>query len=89
MFLLNFALFAASVVLYGLVAPGAGRGGLTMWLGFALGQAYVVARLWVKLVFWASETALFQAASRTPAMSRVRCRRGRTRPPLTRFKVKR
>jgi hypothetical protein len=61
LFLLNFALFAASVVLYGLVAPGAGRAGLTMWLGFALGQAYVVARLWVKLVFWASETALFQS----------------------------
>ena len=61
LFLLNFALFAASVVVYGLVAPGAGRAGLTMWLGFALGQAYVVARLWVKLVFWASETALFQS----------------------------
>ena len=31
-----------------------------MWLGFAIGQLYVLARLWVKLVFWASETALFQ-----------------------------
>ena len=26
-----------------------------------LGQAYIVARLWVKLVFWAGETSLFQA----------------------------
>ena len=31
-----------------------------MWMGFAIGQIYMVARLWVKLVFWASETALFQ-----------------------------
>ena len=31
-----------------------------MWLGFAVGQVYVLARLWVKLMFWASETALFQ-----------------------------
>ena len=31
-----------------------------MWLGFLIGQLYVLARLWVKLVFWASEAALFQ-----------------------------
>jgi hypothetical protein len=31
-----------------------------MWLGAAVGQVYVLARLWVKLTFWASETALFQ-----------------------------
>ena len=31
-----------------------------MWLAFLIGQIYLVARLWVKLVFWASETALFQ-----------------------------
>ena len=31
-----------------------------MWLGVAMGQFYVVARLWIKLTFWASETALFQ-----------------------------
>ncbi len=31
-----------------------------MWLGAAVGQVYVLARLWVKLMFWASETALFQ-----------------------------
>jgi hypothetical protein len=26
-----------------------------------IGQVYVLGRLWVKLVFWASETALFQS----------------------------
>jgi len=28
---------------------------------FALSQLYILARLWVKLTFWASETALFQS----------------------------
>ena len=60
LYLLNFGVFVASIALYALVAPGAGRTGLTMWLGFAIGQLYVMARLWIKLVFWASETALFQ-----------------------------
>ena len=31
-----------------------------MWFGLAVGQAYILARLFVKLVFWASETSLFQ-----------------------------
>ena len=48
------------VAIYAAVAPGAGGIGRTMWIGFAIGQAYVLGRLWVKLVFWASETALFQ-----------------------------
>jgi hypothetical protein len=59
-YLLNFVVFLGSVAAYSLVAPGAGSSGLTMWLAFAIGQVYVLARLWVKLVFWASETALFQ-----------------------------
>jgi len=62
LFAWNFALFVAVIGLYALVAPGAGGGGsLSMSLGFVIGQAYIVARLWVKLAFWASETALFQS----------------------------
>ncbi len=60
LFLLNLATFAVVVGLYGMVAPGAGTTGVSMWSAFAAGQLYVIARLWVKLVFWASETALFQ-----------------------------
>lgn len=60
LYVLNVAAFLVSVVVYGLVAPGAGGSGMTMWVAFAIGQLYVLARLWVKLVFWASETALFQ-----------------------------
>ena len=60
LFLLNFGAFVATLAVYALVAPGAGGAGLTMWLGVAVGQVYVLARLWIKLTFWASETALFQ-----------------------------
>jgi hypothetical protein len=61
LFALNFAAFAACLGVYALVAPGAGGAGATMWIGLAVAQLYIVARLAVKLVFWASETALFQS----------------------------
>ena len=54
-------LFGVVVAVYIVLAPGVGGAGASMWLAFAAGQAYVAARLWVKLVFWASETALFQS----------------------------
>jgi hypothetical protein len=60
LFLINFGMFAIVLAIYAVVAPGAGGAGLTMWLGVAMGQIYVLARLWIKLTFWASETALFQ-----------------------------
>ena len=59
LFIANFSLFAIVIGLYAVVAPG-GVSGWSVPIGFALGQLYVIARLWVKLVFWASETALFQ-----------------------------
>ena len=61
LFAANFALFLAVIAIYALVAPGAGGAGASMWIALAIAQAYVLARLWVKLVFWASETALFQS----------------------------
>jgi hypothetical protein len=54
---LNVLLFGAVLVAYALSAPGANG---NMWVAFAIGQLYVAARLAVKLMFWASETALFQ-----------------------------
>lgn len=60
-YLLDALLFVAVLVLYRIVAPGAGSTGWPMWVAFAIGELYVAARLWVKLVFWASETALFQS----------------------------
>ena len=61
LYLVDLALFVIVLALYALLAPGAGGAGWSMWIAFAIGQAYVIARLWVKLVFWASEAALFQA----------------------------
>ena len=60
LYLLDAALFAVVLAAYALVAPGAGSAGWAMWAAFGVGQLYVAARLWVKLVFWASATALFQ-----------------------------
>jgi len=60
LFLLNFGAFVAALAVYGLVARSGGRSALIMWLGVGVGQLYVLARLWIKLTFWASETALFQ-----------------------------
>jgi hypothetical protein len=60
LFIINCAMFAAIVGVYAVVAPGAGGDGPSIWIAFAIGQIYIGARLWVKLAFWASETALFQ-----------------------------
>ena len=60
LYLMDMVLFVAVLAVYAALAPGAGDGGWSMWIGLAIGQLYVLARLWVKLVFWASETALFQ-----------------------------
>jgi hypothetical protein len=61
LYALGFLLFLAVLAMYAVVAPGAGGAGVMMWLGFAIGQLYILARLWTKLAFWASETALFQS----------------------------
>jgi hypothetical protein len=60
LYLADALLFGAVLALYAAVAPGAGSAGWSIWVGFAIGQLYLLMRLWVKLVFWASETAFFQ-----------------------------
>jgi hypothetical protein len=58
---LNVALFGMTLAVYAVLAPRAGGSGWLMWVGFAIGQMYVLLRLCVKLIFWASETSLFQS----------------------------
>jgi len=60
LYVLNGASFVVLLVLYALVAPGARGGGLQSWTGFAIGQVYILARLFAKLMFYASQTSLFQ-----------------------------
>ena len=60
LYLLNGLVFLLVLAVYAAVVPGAGSTGLSMWVGFLIGQAYILARLWTKLLFYASQTALFQ-----------------------------
>jgi hypothetical protein len=60
-YLLDVIAFAGVLALYSVLAPGVGSAGMSIWFAFVVGQLYVAARLWVKLLFWASETALFQS----------------------------
>jgi hypothetical protein len=53
-------IFVLLLAIYSVVAPGVGSTGLSMWFGFLVGQAFIVARLWTKLLFFAAETVLFQ-----------------------------
>jgi hypothetical protein len=52
--------FLVVVLAYGAVAPGAGGAGWSLWAGLLVTEVFLLARLWVKLVFYASQTALFQ-----------------------------
>jgi hypothetical protein len=60
LYALNGAVFLALLMVWAIVDPGAGSTGLSMWLGLAATQLYLLARLALKLLFLASQTALFQ-----------------------------
>jgi hypothetical protein len=47
--------------MYAIVVPGAAGSGSTVWIGFAIGQLYVLLRLFLKLVNYASQAALVQS----------------------------
>jgi hypothetical protein len=61
LYFLNLALAAGVTGAYAAIAPGAGPGVFTTWGAFAIGQLYLLGRLWSKLVCWASEISLFQS----------------------------
>jgi hypothetical protein len=62
LYALNTLAFVVLVAIYAAVSPGAPGSGLAMWGVLALGEAYILARHYLKLVFYASETAFFQGA---------------------------
>ncbi len=62
LYLMNGGAFLGLVLLYALLAPGAPRSGVRMWLTLGLGELYVFLRHYLKLVFYASETSYFQGA---------------------------
>ena len=63
-YLMNAITFALVLAAYSFVAPGSGGTGAMVWVAILIGQAYIVGRLCVRLLFFASEIALFQNASR-------------------------
>ena len=60
LYVLTGVLFIVLLFLYALVAPGASSTGVGVWIGVIITQLFLVGRLWIRLVFFASETALFQ-----------------------------
>jgi len=59
-YVIDAAAFAIVLTAYSYVAPGGGGIGVMVWAAFLIGQAYIIGRLCVRLLFFASETALFQ-----------------------------
>jgi len=62
LYAVNAGMFMALAAAWSWLAPGVGGSGLRMWLALAWGQAFLLARLALKLHFLASQTALFQAS---------------------------
>jgi hypothetical protein len=62
LYLVNTVALAVAVVLYGLLSPGAPPAGLGGWAALLLGQLYIVARHYLKLVFYGAQLSLFQSA---------------------------
>lgn len=60
LYAMNGLMFLFVVLTYAVIAPGAGSAGLGMWVALAVSQIYLLARLWVRLVFLAAETSMFQ-----------------------------
>jgi hypothetical protein len=61
LYLLNGLCFVLLALVYALVVPGM-RTGTSIWLALVVGQLYIVLRHYVKLLFYASQTAFFQKA---------------------------
>ena len=59
LYLLNVLVFLVVLALYAVVAPGA-EGGTWVFVAFLVSQIYIVLRIAVRLVFAASQIALFQ-----------------------------
>jgi len=57
---LNAVAFLLLIAVYALVAPGAPRSGVSLWVALGLGELYILGRHYLKLLFYASETAFFQ-----------------------------
>jgi hypothetical protein len=62
LYVLNAVAFLVLVAAYAFAAPGAPGSGWSVVLALASGEAYILLRHYLKLLFYASETVLFQGA---------------------------
>jgi hypothetical protein len=62
LYAINAAAFLLLIAVYAFVAPGAPRSGMSLWVVFGIGELYILARHYLKLLFYASETVFFQGA---------------------------
>jgi hypothetical protein len=60
LYALNALAFLLLVAVYAGVSPGVPGGGWSMWLTLAIGECFILARHYLKLLFYASQTAFFQ-----------------------------
>lgn len=62
LYALNAVAFLLLIAIYAAVAPGAPRAGWSTLAVLVAGEAYIVGRVYLKLLFYASETSFFQGA---------------------------
>jgi hypothetical protein len=62
LYAVNAVEFLGRAAAYAAIAPGAPRSGWSTWLVLGLGESYILLRHYLKLIFYASETAFFQGA---------------------------
>lgn len=62
LYALNALVFLLLIALYAVLAPGASKGGWRIAAALLVGELFILARVYLKLLFYASETALFQGA---------------------------
>jgi hypothetical protein len=62
LYAVNGLAFIILLAVYALLNPGAPGQGLAMWAALLFGQAFIVARHYLKLTFYAAEIALFQSS---------------------------
>lgn len=62
LYLLNGMAWLLLVLAYAVISPGAPGSGVGMWAVLLLGQLYILARHYLKLLFYASQTVFFQRA---------------------------
>lgn len=75
---LNVGTLGVVLAVYAMVAPGAGGAGWGMWAGLAVSQAFILARLAVKLSFWGGEISALQTELAHPGFVRRQLHSGST-----------